>query len=252
VNFKTFDELLHLDVSCGLALVQHTALLVIGDQANALLSNLHAVGKKMMQRANLRLLFGLPILTAPFPLFVGGVMTERNTTLQQMSLFGWIEDNTIEQPRAEVFGLTPFVEQPVLFLRDFDMDRPVEVWFQTKQPARWVQVAGVAIATSQHSGQPQVIKGDEAALAALEQTLPADAQPFVASLRTNVTRGQSLRAALRQRRQSAEASLMAVCDGWRVLTQATAVLRLNPAPAHEPEHEASVEDVIRLAPPKRW
>lgn len=250
MNFKTFDELLHLDVSCGLALAEHAALLIIGDRADALLANLRAAGKKMVQRANPRLLLGLPILTAPFPLFVGSLMTERNTALQQMMLFGWIEDNYIEQPRAEVFGLTPFFEQPVLFLRDFDMDRPVEVWFQTEQPARWVQVAGVVIATSQHNGQPQVVKGDEATLAALEQALPADTQLFVATLRAGVMHGQSLRAALRQSRRSADASLMAVCDGWRVLTRATAVLRLNPASA--PEQEASLEDVIRLAPPKRW
>jgi hypothetical protein len=248
VNFKTFDQLLHLDVSCGMALAEHAALLVVGDRADALVANLRAAGKNVAQHANIRLLFGLPILTAPFPLFVGGAMTERNTALQQMSLFGWIEDNAIEQPRAEVFGLTPFVEQPVLFLRDFDLDRPVEVWFQTEQPARWVQVAGVAIATSQHSGPPQMLGGDEATLAAMASALPLDAQPFVAALRADVAAGQSLRAALRQRRKSAEASLMAVCDGWRVLAQATAVLRLNPAP----EQDASVEDVIRLAPPKRW
>jgi hypothetical protein len=198
--------------------------------------------------ARVRLLFGLPILTAPFPLFVGGLMTERNAPLEQLSLFGWIEDHYLEQPRAEVFGLTPFAEQPVLFLRDFDMDRPVEAWFQTPQPARWVCAAGVAIATARASGEPQELTGDQAALAALEHVLPPDAQPFVEGLGLDVARGQSLRAALRQRRKTTDESLMAICDGWRILARAAPFRRFDPTP----ERRDTVDGVLRLAPEKRW
>jgi hypothetical protein len=54
--------------------------------------------------------------------------------------------------------------------------------------------------------------------------------------------------ALRQRRKITDAALMAVCDGWRMLAKAAAFVRLNPTP----EQGRRVEDVLRLAPPKRW
>jgi hypothetical protein len=248
MNFKSFDELLHLDVVCELATMQNAALLIVGDCAKALAKHLYDAGKLMTAHAHTRLLFGLPILTAPFPLFVGALMTERNTSFNQLSLFGWIEDNYIEQPRAEVFGLTPFGEQPVLFLRDFDMDHPVEVWRQSQQPMDWLRIVGVAIATSRHTREPQLLMGDDAALIAMEHALPTDAQPFVASLRMDVTRGGSLRAALRQRRKMADAGLTSVCDGWRILSKAANFVRLNPSNTQD----SHMEEALRLAPPKRW
>jgi hypothetical protein len=248
MNFNRFDELLHIDVQCDLALADPAALLIIGDRTADLTRDLQVAGKLALSESRIRVLFGLPILTAPFPLFVGGVMTERNTPLEQMSVFGWIEDHYIEQPRAEVFGLTPFAEQPVLFIRDFDLDRPVEAWFQSSQPARWVRVAGVAIATASASGDAQELKGDQAALAALACTLPADAQPFVDGLSLDVARGTPLRVALRQRRKTTDAVLMNVCDGWRVLAQAMPFVRFNPTAGHG----GAVDGVLRLAPEKRW
>ncbi len=247
MNIKSFDELLHLDVACVVAIAGDAAVLVIGDRADDLGKQLRATGA-VVQDMNVRVLFGLSILTAPFPLFVGSVMTERNTTLDKLALFGWIEDNYIEQPRAEVFGLTPFAEQPVMFLRDFDMDRPIEAWFQTAQPARWVRVAGVAVATSRTSSDVQLLTGDEAALVVMEAALPADAQSLVTAMRIEHARGQSLRKVLRQLRQSADANVMRVLDGWRVLALAAQVMRVNPSP----DHETRMADVIKIASPKRW
>jgi hypothetical protein len=174
-------------------------------------------------------------------------MTERNTTFDQLSLFSWIEDHYIDQPRAEVFGLTPFAERPVLFLRDFDMDRPIEVWFRTPQPARWLQVAGVAIATAQHTGVPQLLKGDEASLLALQHALPADALPFLQTIRAEVDAGDALKSVLRKHRKAAEPSLMRVLDGWRVLPQAARFIRVNPAGGEHP-----IDDALKLNQPKRW
>ncbi|BCX05450.1 MAG: hypothetical protein KatS3mg053_3388 [Candidatus Roseilinea sp.] len=248
MNFTSFDQLLYLDARCTLATAQGAALLIFGNCAGALARRLSADGKIACAETTARVLFGLPILTAPFPLFVGAVMTERNTLLDQMSAFAWIEDNFIEQPRAEVFGLTPFGEQPVLFVRDFDMDRPVEAWLQTPQPASWARVVGAAIASSQHTGEAQSLVPDEAALALMALDLPADAQPFVASLTMDVTRGVSLKTALRQRRKTTDLALMRVCDGWRVFSRAASVVRLNPLR----DQSNRVEDVLRLAPPKRW
>lgn len=245
--YKSFDQLLHLNVDCHVASAGDGALLVLGDEAGALAAQLRESGKAQVSRFAPRVLFGLPILTAPFPLFVGSLMTERNTTFDQISLFAWIEDQYIDQPRAEVFGLTPFAEQPVLFLRDFDMDRPLEVWFQTPQPARWLQVAGVAIATAQHSGAPQLLKGDAASLAALEHALPADALPFLQVIRAEVDAGDALKSVLRKHRKAAELSLMRVFDGWRVLPQAARFIRVNPAGGDHP-----IDDALKLSQPKRW
>lgn len=250
MNFKSFDDLLHLDVTCQLAWspTESATLIIIGDRADVLAKQLRDTGKVQSEPAQVRVLFGLPILTAPFPLFVGSLMTERNTTLDSLSLFGWIEDHCIEQPRAEVFGLTPFSEQPVLFLRDFDMDRPVEAWLQSRQPSRWLRVVGVAVASAHYTHEREILKEDDGVLTALEYALPGDAQPFVASLSAEVARGTALRAALRQRRKTTDAVLISVCDGWRVLSKASSFVRLNPLP----DHDQRVEDVLKLAPPKKW
>jgi hypothetical protein len=248
VNYKSFDQLLNLNIDCHVASAGDGALLILGDQAEALAAQLRESGKAQVSRYSPRVLLGLSILTAPFPLFVGSMMTERNTIFDQLSLFGWIEDHYIDQPRAEVFGLTPFAEQPVLFLRDFDMDRPIEAWFQTPQPARWLQVAGIAIATAQHNGTPQLLKGDEASLIALQHALPADALPFLQTIKDEVDAGSPLKTVLRQRRKTAEPSLMSVFDGWRVLPQAARFIRVNPAPGND-NH---MEDALQLNQPKRW
>lgn len=247
MNFKSFDELQHLDVSCTTVFAGDAALFIVGDRADALAGQLRATSAAVHD-IDARVLFGLPIQTAPFPLFVGRVMTERNTILAQSSVFAWIEDSYIEQPRAEVFGLTPFAEQPILFLRDFDMDRPIEAWFQMAQPSRWVQVAGVVIASSRASADLQALKGDDAALAAMQAVLPADVQPVIDALRLGVASGERLKSLLRKLRKSADASLMRVLDGWRVLAQATQVVRLNPSP----DQDTRVVDALKLAPPKRW
>ena len=248
MQYQSFNQLLHIDVRCVQAIAGHAALLIVGDCANDLSHRLAEAGCVIHTEQDARLWFGLPILTAPFPLFVGALMTERNTILQQMSLFAWIEDNAIEQPRAEVFGLTPFGEQPVLFLRDFDLDRPVEVWLQTPQPTGWAQVVGAAVATAQHAGPRRALAPDQAALALMQHTLPADAQPFVAGLAAEVKQGTTLKVALRRQRKTTSEALMNLCEGWRVLARAAAVVQLNPCAGGNDQ----VGDLLKLAPPKRW
>jgi hypothetical protein len=249
VNYQSFDQLLHVDVRCVQAIAGHAALLVVGDCAGDMARQLAEAGCVVHAEHEVRLWFGLPILTAPFPLFVGALVTERNTVLQQMSLFAWIEDNAIEQPRAEVFGLTPFGEQPVLFLRDLDLDQPVEVWLQTPQPTNWVRVVGVVIATAQHGGERRVLALDQAALSLMQHTLPADAQPFVADLAVEVAQGSTLKAALRRRRKTTSEALMNICEAWRVLARAASVVQLNPCAGRG---EQQVGELLKLAPPKKW
>jgi hypothetical protein len=248
VNYQSFNQLLYMDVRCRQATAQHAALLVIGDCAGELAGQLAEAGCVVHAEQDVRLWFGLPILTAPFPLFVGALMTERNTLLQQMSLFAWIEDNAIEQPRAEVFGLTPFGEQPVLFLRDFDLDRPVEVWSQMPQPADWARIVGVAIATTQHAGARVSLAPDQAALTLMRYTLPADAQPFVTGVAAEVAQGVTLKATLRRQRKTTATALMTICEGWRIVAQATSVVQLNPCA----ERSEQVGDLLKLSSPRRW
>jgi hypothetical protein len=169
--------------------------------------------------------FGLSILTAPLPLLVGALMTERNTEMRQLSLFTWIEDNAIMEPRAEIFGLTPFGEQPILFLRDLDLDRPPHAYVL---PSReWQRVAGVLLVNEAAPEQTHELNGDAAELALIAAGLPRDAADFVNGIRAEVARGVSVKAALRARRRSTDAKLMSLCDGMRVLARATRVVELG-------------------------
>jgi hypothetical protein len=227
----TFNDLLALDVTCQIIAGKTGCAVVIGAAA---------------QPTAARLCFGLPVLTLPYPILVHSLMTERNTQLSQLSLFGWIEDNAIYEPRAEVFGLTPLNEDPVLFLRDLDLDRAPEVYTQIGTLAGWLKVVGVLLA--QPGAEPQTLNGDQAALRALALLLPAPAQPFLAALRNEVRAGKDLRHVLRAHRRGADAALMAICDGWRVLSRA----------ARFSLCDASVESIavcarsLPLDAPRKW
>lgn len=250
----TFNDLLSLEVDCHIVASDTAALLLLGETAGDLAGALCQVGgAPSLARlpAPATLYFGLPILTAPFPILVQSLMTERNTQLSQLSLFGWIEENGILEPRAEIIGLTPPGEQPVLFLRDLDLDRPPEVWLRAGQPARWLRVSGVALLDPTHAGAPLPLSGDEAALAALERVLPPDASRLIAGLRADVAGGVALRVALRQRRKTTDPALMRVCDGWRVLSRAARFARLNPA--REPGiARDQMGQSFRLSLPRAW
>lgn len=229
-----------------LATSGNAALALVGDRAEALAESLRASTGIPCLVTDIRVWFGLPILTAPFPLFVGAVLTERSAILNQMSVFAWLEDNYIDQPRAEVLGLTPFGEQPVLFVRDFDMDRPLEAWVQTPQPSDWARLVGVVVASSRHSGAQHTLPPDQAAVVLMALHLPDDAQPFVESLAREVAQGVPLKTALRQRRKTTDAALMRACDGWRALSRAASVVVLNP------DQPGDALRALELAPPRRW
>lgn len=244
-----FDDLLGLEVTCAVLANTQAALLIVGDGGKALTTTLLQQGTLSLLPERQRILFGFSIQTAPFPLLVGGLMTERNTHFDKLSLFAWVEDNAILEPRAEVFGLTPFGEQPVLFLRDLDLDRPVEAWIATSQPMQWLRIAGVLMADPTYGGDGQTYVPDEGALAALRHILPADALPFVQGLSYEVAQGQALRSALRKRRRLTDAALMHVCDGWRVLAHAVPIMRVNPASV---SHPSDVAAALRIDTPRAW
>jgi hypothetical protein len=225
-----FDQLLSIDVTCAVIARETTCALILGPDSRALVTLAAGVGMSHESRAQQRLNFGLPFFTAPYPLLVTQVITERNTVFDTPALFGWIEDNYVTEPRAEVTGMTPYGEQPVMFLRDFDMDRPVELWTRLTNPERWARVAGVAIADSAAPTGVQMLAPDEGALSALWHALPVDARDFADNLRLDLGRG-ALKAALRQRRKATDPGLMRHADAWRVIAHAVPVARVNPAGA---------------------
>lgn len=248
MEIKQFDDALGLTIDCERVTSEGASLLILGDRAAAFAEALargRALGR---QSGPVRLLFGLPFYTAPYPVFVGALSTEKNTVFDTLALFGWIEDNAIYEPRAEVFGITPLRERPIMFLRDFDLDRPVEIWMQAPAPAGWLRIAGVAVASARYAPEPQTLTGEDAALIALEHAAPADALQLVEALRMDVARGMPLKAALRARRRGENAASMALCDGWRVMSQAVPLLRLNP----DASSSAGYDALPKLAGKRVW
>jgi hypothetical protein len=202
MKLHDFADLLHLDVH-GRVDVRTAA-----NETHVLLT-LDTNGDRQ------RLFFGLPYFTAPRPLLIGGLNTEKNTQLRAPLLFTWIEDNFIHEPRAEIFGLTTEGEQPVMYLRDFDMDRPREIWLRAGEPQRWRRLAGVV-----HDGH--TLHGDDGTLDAFAATAADDDdRAFAATLRTELAAGRTLKAALRARRKFTDAARMARADAWRIVMTAT-------------------------------
>ena len=218
----TFDDLLHLDTPAEVVAGPAVCALVIGDRAADAARSLEASAGMQRIGSAARIVFGLPIHTAPYPVLIHSMNTERGTRLDQLLLFGWIEDHFIDEPRAEVFGLTPYGEAPVVFLRDFDLDRPPEAYVvlpyppPSGGPERIFRRVGTIVLASGAVPAGE----DAAALAALEAVLPASGQAFLEGLRADIARGLPLRQVLRSRRKTADPALMAQCDGWRVLTRA--------------------------------
>lgn len=256
----TFDDLLSLKIPGDAVATAQSSLLVLGQpeaRARLVQQLLGRPGSVSLSQVPLPLsvYFGYSILTAPFPLLISSLNTERNTMLNKLSLFGWVEDNFINEPRSEVFGLTPFGEQPVLFLRDFDLDRPVEALMRVA-PGGWLRTAGVVIADANYpagqAGEMQELSGDQGALAALSVVLPADTHDFLVALTSEVGSGRSLRVVLRNRRKTTDDALMHVCDGWRILANAVKVVRVNPFAEAWADASANLVDPIRLERPRAW
>ena len=244
-----FSDLLSLPVAGEIIAGRTACLLLIGDGASRLAAQFAAnPGMEWVHgAAPARVLFGLPALTLPYPILAHSLMSERNTRFDQLSLFGWIEDNAILEPRAEIIGMTPLAEEPVLFVRDLDLDRPPECYIMTP-PSRWLRVAGVVIAQRNYTHSAAQLTPADGAVSALEISLPATAQALAAALRADVASGAELRQVLRTRRRDTDPAIMALCDGWRVLARAARFVRSGTAwDAPEP-----ARSLFRLDAPRRW
>lgn len=170
--------------------------------------------------------FGLPLLTEPYTLVLNSLYTERNTQIRTLSAYGWIDENAIYEPRAELVGITSIGTQPVTFLRDLDLDLPPVAYVQSNQnPNTFIRLNEVLIVQREHVGPPLVLEGQAAALAGICAVSPP---AFGAMLRAELARGLSLRAALKPHRRSLDPALLALADGWAVLARATKCLLVNP------------------------
>ena len=225
-------------------------LLIIGDAATAFADHISDAPGLIRTHGPARILFGLPILTLPYPVLVNSLMTERNTRLDQLSLFGWIEDNAILEPRAEVFGLTPLGDDPVLFIRDLDLDRAPECYLQMDASGSIRRVAGVIIAGADHTGAPATLSPIDGTLTALAWVFSGHdgAQALLTQIRTDVAASKDLRHILRARRRGADPATMATCDGWRVLARTCRFMQAAPIS----DHTAQIMQGLRLDALRRW
>ncbi|MCW1969359.1 MAG: hypothetical protein KIH69_014700 [Anaerolineae bacterium] len=166
--------------------------------------------------------FGLPLLTEPYTLILNSLYTERNTQIRTLSAYGWIDENAIYEPRAELIGITSIGTQPVTFLRDLDLDLlPVAYVSSSQEPSTLIRLNRVLIVQPDHFGPPVEIAGQSAALAGICAVAPPD---FSAMLKAALAQGLSLRAALKPHRRTLDPALLALADGWAILARATKCL----------------------------
>ena len=221
-----FEGVLSIDLQCRMLRVGSAVILVLGDAGEAWVAS--QTGCDITPWISVRVLFGLAIYTASWPILLKQVVAERGLTLQSLSLFGWIEDNFMTEPRAEVKGITPFGEEPLLFIRDLDLDLPPQccvINLHGAQP-EMLLLAGV-LWVDASAEERLVLEHDEAAVFGLELSLPAAAKPFAEMLRAECAGGRNLRSALKAFRQQMSPMLMTHADGWRVLTRAVPMVRLG-------------------------
>lgn len=219
-----FTDLLQLPIPCGLITGSAGAILVMGDQRG----QITLPGKETRRNAVARVFFGLGLHHSPTPLLMHSLITERGTTLNDFSLFAWIEENFMAQPRADIVGLMMNGVQPLFFLRDLDLDVPPEAYI--REGETWLRVRGVVLAEQGSAASQSLSKGERSdpLITALRLALP-DHQKLVDDLQPEAKDNASLRAAIRARRKTHPPEVLRVCDAWRVLAQAAPLLAVDPS-----------------------
>lgn len=219
----TYADLLWLTLSARIVTPENMGVLIVGAAATAIPTPIYGAQVQPMQPVPV--CFGIPLLTEPYAFILSSVFTERNTQIRSLAAYGWIEDNLIYEPRAEVMGITSIGTQPVTFVRDLDLDVPPIAYMPSANaPSTLVRLAGVVIASFEHTGPALQLEGTMAALAGISSAEPA----FGGILRAEVAGGLSLRAALKPRRRSIDPALVALADGWSLLARATQCILVNP------------------------
>ncbi|HQZ21862.1 MAG TPA: hypothetical protein PLW39_06285 [Thermoflexales bacterium] len=215
-----FSDLLQLPVACDLITGKTGAVLVMGDRRGEI-----AISSKEARRGvAARVFFGLPVHTSPAPVLMRSLLTERGARFDDFSLFAWIEENYLAQPRADIVGLMPNGVQPLFFLRDLDLDLPPEAY--VREGEAWARVRGVVV-VRESQGSERSKRSDPFSLA-LRYALPNE-QKLVDELQAAARDNASLRAAIRARRKIHPPEVLRVCDAWRVLAQAAPLLACDPS-----------------------
>lgn len=212
-----FSDLLQLPIACDLLTSSAGAVVVMGDLRGKIAMH----GWEARRDVTARVFFGLPAHGSPAPVLMRSLLTERGTRFDDFSLFAWIEENYLAQPRADIVGLMPNGVQPLFFLRDLDLDRPPEAY--VREGEAWARVRGVVIADKSDFCQKS-----DLLICALRLALPND-QNLVDALAKDAPDNALLRAALRARRKTHPPEVLRVCDAWRVLAQAAPLRACDPS-----------------------
>jgi hypothetical protein len=214
-----FDDVLSIFVRARLLRLDSAAFLVLGDANDVWVAQ--QAPRDITPWADTRLLFGLPAHTQANPVLVRRVIAERGAEFNTLSLFAWIEDQFVYEPRAEIFGVTPFGEEPFLFLRDLDLDRPPQVCAENEPGATHplLLLAGVLWVDANVAHGVHTVAPDEAALTGVSLTLPEQLRAFADVLRAEAATAD-LKAVLRRMRKQLNPDLAHFLDGWRVLSRA--------------------------------
>lgn len=215
-----FSDLLQLPIACDLLTSGAGAVVVMGDQRGKIAMD----GWEARRDVTARVFFGLPAHGSPAPVLMRSLLTERGTRFDDFSLFAWIEENYLAQPRADIVGLMPNGAQPLFFLRDLDLDRPPEAYL--REGEAWARVRGVVI-VDVPGGSDRFDRSDPL-IQALRLALPND-QSLVDALAKDAPDNASLRAAIRARRKTHPPEALRVCDAWRVLAQAAPLRACDPS-----------------------
>lgn len=243
------DDVLTIYVNARLLRMDSAVFLLLGDADDDWVAR--QPGRDVGPWMQTRILFGLPAHSLAHPVLIKRVIAERGTELNALSLFSWLEDQFMVEPRAEIFGVTPFGEEPFLFLRDIDLDRPPQCCVVNEPAAAassghpLLLLAGFIWVDGRVDHGVHTVVQDEAALSGLALTLPEHLGPIVENLRIEVAAGFGLRQVMKRLRKQLHPDLAHFVDGWRVLSCAVPL-------AHIGRHDAAPTDafiVMPLLPP---
>jgi hypothetical protein len=224
-----FEDLLWFHIRARVLVIEPQPILIIGDNSNHLPNTLH--GYDLQLSRTVQICFGLSLLTEPYPLLLSSVFTERNTQIKSLAAFSWVEENAIFEPRAELMGLTPFGKQPIVFLRDVDLDAPPQAYIPSPRGiADSLWMVGGVIIMGNFDHRVIVLKGDSAALTGIAIAHPA----FAEELRMADLGADSLRSLLKTRRRATDPELTKFADGWLTLAKAVNCVGLR-RESNEPE-----------------
>jgi hypothetical protein len=244
-----WDDVLAISIRCRVMRVGSAAFLLLGEASDAWAAAQH--GRDISPWLETRVLFGLPVYTMPNPILIKSVVAERGTEFRSLTCYSWIEDNFMTEPRAEVLGVTPYGDDPLIFLRDCDLDRPPQCCVQNEpgQPYPLLLLAGAVWVDGAMASDTHMLEPDAAAMTGMQLTLPDEVRDFADLLRSEVAGGLELRKVLKTLRKQIDPNLTHFAEGWRVISRAAPMAHIGHAdPA--PDGRFAIPALAPPPPPK--